>query len=397
MNGPRCITSFDGDLNAKKVFVRAALNVPLTKDGQVDNDFRIQKFLPTLHHLQERGAIVIILAHIGRDPEQTLEPVVEYLANEIPSIAFYQNFFSAWGSDEWKVNKRTLESDLAQANPGDVLVLDNMRQTTAEKENSADLAKEIANFADYYIHEAFPVAHRKHCSTYGLPSLFSHETKFSGVTFDQEFQTLQTALTPETPSLFITGGAKFKTKLPLITTMLGVYDNVLVGGALANNLFKLAGYEVGESLVEELTPEQESELHAVLKNPRFILPEYVTCETESGERISKNIRDINQGDKILDIAAQSINEIQETIHSAKTIVWNGPLGYYEGGYDNGTKTLAMRIGESEAWSVAGGGDTIDAIYDTEQEHNFTFLSSAGGAMIDYLSDSDLPGINVLSD
>jgi len=391
---PTCITDYTGDLLGKRVLVRAELNAPVT-DGLIDNDFRIQKFLPTLHYLEEQGAIIIVLAHIGRDEEDTLGPVAEYLSDYVQDMTFYQNFFLSRGTDDWHVSVKMLQDDLEQAEPGNIFLLDNVRQTEEEKSNNLDLAKELADFADFYVHEAFPAAHRKHMSTYGIPSLFSRETKFSGITFHMEHSMLQKALKPVSRSLFVLGGAKFNTKLPLIESFLPLYDNILVGGALVNNLFQLAGYEVGQSLVEKLTESQENSLRIVLASDNLLLPNRVTCETVSGETIDRNITEILKTDKIYDISPEYLDSISDHIKNAKTILWNGPLGYYEAGYDQGTKKLAELVVESDSFSIAGGGDTIDAVYNINAQDKFDFLSSAGGAMIDYLSDGDLPGIDIL--
>jgi len=395
-NIPTCINQFSGDLSGKRVVVRAELNAPI-KDGLVGDDFRIKKFLPTLQYLEGKGAVIIVLAHMGRDLDDTLEPVADYLADHVHNMMFYKNFFHSYGQEEFEVNVRTLKDDLDQAEPGNIFLLDNVRQTKKEKENDEELAKIIAELGDVYVHEAFPAAHRKHVSTYGVPSLFELDSKYSGLTFHMEQKMLSTALEPVSPSLFVLGGAKFETKLPLIESFLGLYDHVLIGGALANNMFKLAGYNVGESLIEELTKSQEESLTRVLQNKKFILPNIVTCETITGDKIDKQISDILDTDKIYDIAPTFLDSITDIVATSKTILWNGPLGYYEGGYDAGTKKLAELVASSDSISIAGGGDTIDAIHDINVEDNFDFLSSAGGAMIDYLSDADLPGINILLD
>ncbi len=392
---PTCITEYAGDLHGKKVIVRAELNAPIS-DGMVDDDFRIKKFLPTLQYLEKQGAITIVLAHMGRELDETLEPVAEYLADHVHAMMFYQNFFHAWDTEEWEVNVRTLTDDLSVAQPGDIFLLDNTRQTKAEKANNLELGKQMAELGELYIHEAFPNAHREHMSMDALPKNFPVDLRFSGITFHMEHETLQKALEPAAPSVFILGGAKFETKLPLIQSFLPLYDLVIVGGALANNLFQLAGHNVGESLVEDLTDDQKDSLRNVLEHPKFFLPEIVTCETVSGETVEKHISEVSDTDKIYDISPSSFNDIRNKIVEAKSILWNGPLGYYEGGYDAGTKALANLVGDSDAFSIAGGGDTIDAIYDIHQESNFSFLSSAGGAMIDFLSDGDVHGVNVLT-
>lgn len=391
---PICITDYKGELHGKRVILRAGLNVPIA-NGLVDDDFRIQRFLPTLSYLEEQGAIVIVLAHLGRELDDTLEPVAEYIADHVHNMMFYKDFFHSYGTDSFTSNIQTLQSDLEKAEPGNIFLLDNVRQTKSEKSNDQELAQSLADLGDIYVHDAFPAAHRKHMSTFGIPSLFNKESKFSGVTFHMEQTILQKAMKPESPSVFVLGGAKFDTKLPLIESFLPIYDKVMIGGALANNLIKLAGYEVGTSLVEDLTIGQENSLKKVLESSNFILPSSVTCETESGEKVTKTLSEITNTDNILDVSPETVLANKELFTDAKSFLWNGPLGYYEGGYVAGSQKLAELVGSSESNSIAGGGDTIAAIYSTKQEDNFTFLSSAGGAMITYLSEGTLPGIDVL--
>ncbi len=393
---PNLITEHKDSLVGKKIIVRAELNCPL-KNGVVDDDFRIKKFLPTLEYLVKGGAIVIVIAHIGRDKDANLEPVVEYISQYVPNIIFLKNFFSAYSSNDWQQNLSELKSDLAVAKPGDLLILDNIRQTDAEEAGDELLASDLACLVDMYVHEAFPAAHRKHTSTFILPKKFSRETKFSGITFHEELKSLLNILKPNSPSLFVLGGAKFETKLPLIKSILPVFDSVIIGGALANNLYELAGHNVGGSKTELLSDDQKNDLLNALSNPRLILPDIVTCETNEGRKVDKNLDEIDSLDKILDISPIALNDLRSYFAEAKTIVWNGPLGFYEGGYTEGSKTLASLIGTSDSYSVAGGGDTINAIFDAHQESNFSYLSSAGGAMIDFLVDGDLPGVNALLD
>jgi len=345
--------------------------------------------------LEEKGAIIIVLAHMGRSLDDTLEPVAEYLADHVHNMMFYKDFFHSYGTDEFNKNADTLQGDLTHAKPGDVFLLDNIRQTKEEKANNENLAKTIADLGDLYVHEAFPAAHRKHCSTYGVPSLFTGENKFSGVTFHMEHTMLASAMKPASPSVFVLGGAKFDTKLPLIESFLPLYDKVMVGGALANNLIQLAGYEVGVSLVEELTVKQEESLKKVLQSDKFLLPSYVTCETKDGEKVTKMLSEITSTDNILDVSPEALNKNSSLFTDAKTFLWNGPLGYYEGGYTAGSQKLAKLVAKSDSKSIAGGGDTIAAIYSIDQQDNFTFLSSAGGAMITYLAEGSLPGIEIL--
>lgn len=391
MNESRCITDQKISFEGQTVLVRAGLNVPI-KGGAIASTFRIDKVLRTIAYLQKKGAKIIVVGHIGRDIKDSLSPVYEYSKNMIEDVTFYENYFLSYGTDEFDWNKRFLCNNILESDNGSVHFLDNIRQTADEKNNSSSLNSFLHSLADYYVHEAFPVAHRRHSSTFGTPLLFPVKHKFYGITFSEEIEFLSKMEKPESPSLFILGGAKFETKLPMLKKFSEIYDHTLIGGALANNIFQEMGNEIGTSLVDHLDAETEETIQKYISSEGALVPGVVTCETSDGEILQKKISDVGVNDKILDISKESIDNIKDIIVSCETILWNGPMGYYEGGYVEGSESLANAISESNSISVAGGGDTITAIFNAGKQDTFDFLSTGGGSTIELLSTGTLPGI-----
>lgn len=362
------------DLVGKRVLVRTSMDVPL-HDGVVVNTFRIEKSLPTIKFLMEAGARVIILTHVGRDPQNVTLPIAQALQTFI-SVAHVDAILGA-----------EVEDAVAELKDGEALLLGNLRAHTEEEENDTHFAKTLASYADYYVNDAFAVSHRAHASIVGIPSFIPG---YAGLTFQEEFENLSRALSPEHPALFIIGGAKFETKLPLIERYAHTYEHVFVGGALANDLIKAKGYEVGESLLSDIdlagTP--------VMKKENIIIPIDVVVGGGRGALVVP-VDDVQPDEKILDVGLASVEALAPIIAEAKTILWNGPLGNYEGGFDASTKAVAKLVAESDAFSVVGGGDTVTAIESLGISHQFGFLSTAGGAMLEFLEKGTLPGIDAL--
>lgn len=363
-----------GELTNKRVIVRASLDVPI-ENGMVTNDFRVLKALPTINYLTEHGAKVIVLTHVGRNPQNTTEPIFYALKKY-----FTLSHIDAVIGTEVEEHTRALAS-------GEVLLLGNLRAYEAEEQNDADFARTLASYADYYVNDAFAVSHRAHASIVGIPTYIPG---FAGITFAEEYENLSRALTPEHPAIFILGGAKFETKAPLIERYADAYDTVILGGALANDFLKGRGFEVGASLVSPVDLSESSLMH----RENILIPVDVVAKSERGDR-EVSVSAVAQDEAILDIGRESIEIIAPYIERAKTILWNGPLGYYEGGYDSATKACARLIAESDAFSVVGGGDTVAAIESLGLSEKFGFLSTAGGAMLEFLEKGTLPGIEVL--
>ena len=362
------------DIQGKRVIVRTSLDVPI-KDGIVQNAFRVKKALPTIQFLIERGAKVILLSHIGRDPQNTLAPLVPLLEKEFP-ITYIPHLIDP-----------SVGEAIKRMENGTVLLLENLRSKEEEEKNDPEFAKTLASYGDYYVNDAFAVSHRAHASIVGIPA---HIPGFGGITFMEEYENLSKALVPETPSLFILGGAKFETKEPLVEKYADHYTHTFIGGALANDFLKGKGYEVGESVLSPV----DLSTSPLLKKENVLLPvDVVAVLGELHREVSSDA--VHADEKILDVGTRSIEILAPHIKEAKTILWNGPLGYYEGGYDAGTKSCAKLIAESNAFSIVGGGDTVAAIESLGIQDSFGFLSTAGGAMLEFLEKQTLPGIDAL--
>lgn len=358
----------------KRVFVRASLDVPI-ENGVVTNEFRIKKALPTIQHLVAEGARVIVATHVGRDPKNTTEPIYHALEKYL-AISY-----------EPEVMGAAVEEAIAQLKNGEVLLIGNLRAYEEEEANDEMFARTLASYADYYVNDAFAVSHRAHASIVGVPS---NIPGYAGITFAEEYDNLSRALSPEHPALFILGGAKFETKAPLIERYAETYDMVVLGGALANDFLKGRGFEVGTSLVSPVDLSQSP----LIRKDNILVPIDVVAKSERGVR-EVGADEVRADEGILDIGMRSINATAPHIKAAKTILWNGPLGYYEGGYDAATKACAKLIAESDAFSIVGGGDTVAAIEALGIDDKFGFLSTAGGAMLEFLEKGTLPGIDSL--
>ena len=341
------------DLQGKTVFVRVDWNVPI-EEGKVVDGFRIIESLETLKFLAERQVIIKVATHLG-DKEASVEPLVNFLAKHF----IYPN----------------LE------------VLPNLRSDPREEANDLGFAEELAEGCDLYINEAFSVCHREHSSIVTLPTLLP---SYAGFRLEKEVEELSVALSPEYPFLFILGGAKFGTKLPLLEKYLQLADQVFVGGALANSLLKAKGVEVGESLVDN----EVADLNSIINEPNLILPSDVVV---GADKVSKPAGSVAATEIIMDVGENSINELAQIISEAKLIVWNGPMGNYEKGFTEATANLAKLVAASPARTIVGGGDTLAVINKLNLAGSFDFVSTGGGAMLDFLTYGTLPGLTSLED
>lgn len=363
-----------GDLRGKYVFLRASLNVPV-KDGKVQNEFRITQGLATLEYLQSAGARTIVCSHLGKDGEASLAPVYETL----------QKYMSLSFSSEVTGPTTTAMRNALQ--DGEVLLLENVRKDAREVANDSGFAQELASLADIFVNDDFAASHRSHAS---LHAICSYLPSYVGLNFSHEYEELSKALTPHSPSLFILGGAKFETKMPLVEKFLMLYDHVFIAGALANDFFKAQGCEVGVSLVSAMSLEGSP----LLSHPKILLPVDVTVTKGDDKRVCA-IDDVQDDESILDAGPKTIEMLSEYIAAAKTILWNGPLGNYEGGYQEQTIACAKLIAQADAYTVVGGGDTVASIEALGLNERFGFLSTAGGAMLTYLELGSLPALDAL--
>lgn len=369
------------DLRGKKVIVRVDFNVPI-KDGRVLEGLRIDAALKTIEFLHAADARIILISHIETKGVESpsLSPVYEYLKKVLGNTK--STFVRSVIGDE--VNK-TLNS----MEDGDVLLLENLRINSGEKSNDAEFARTLAGYADIYVNDAFPVCHREHASVVGIPRIIPG---YAGFNLINEIRRLEKAFHPEHPFVFILGGAKFDTKMPIIKKFLPIADTVFIGGALINDVYKAMGYEVGKSLVSD----GDFSIKTLLKNKKLIVPSDIVVTSDGSNKITKAPTEILDNEAIMDVGPKSIEMFREKIVGAKFILWNGPLGNFEKGFREQTLELAKQISNSGISSVIGGGDTVAAIQEIQVEKNDSiFVSTGGGAMLEYLNQETLPGIEAL--
>ena len=293
-----------GNLKGVRVIVRASLNVPV-RDGVVQNAFRLKGALPTLRYLHERGAKIIIIGHIGRDKNETLKPVLEELQKHLPVH---------WGGD---VTTPDFTKKAEQLIEGECLLAENLRQDEREAGNDYSFAKLLAAHGDMYVNDAFDNIHREHASMVTLPTLLP---AFAGLNLAKEVAELRKVMVPTSPSLFLLGGAKFETKIPLVEKYLALYDHVFIGGALMNDVFKARGFEVGTSLVSDVSLVGA----AFLNSPKLLLPVDVVVTGPMGTQI-KMPHQVAPDEKMLDCGPATVAMLAPHIRDAKTVLWNGPF------------------------------------------------------------------------
>ncbi len=374
------------NLKGKKVLVRAGVNVPIGKNGEIANDFRLKAVLPTLKFLIEQKAKIILIGHLGRDPKNNLKKIFKYFKKkEKLPIYFNPNTFVDFDIEQ-------VHKEVGLLKDGEILLLDNIRATSLEKENDLDFAKQLKTLADIYVNEAFSVSHRKHCSMYALPKLFKE--KYFGFQFEKELHFLDKIknLDKDEESLFILGGAKIATKLPLLDELSSKFKKVILGGAIVNNFYKFLGYEIGDSLYDK----NFLDLKKYLKFDNLFIPNIVIVKNKKG-KVEKEISEVDEKDTILDISPSSFFEIEDDLKKAKIVFFNGPLGNYENGFVDGTKFLLEVLANEGNLFIAGGGDTADAIFDFSLGDNVDFISTGGGSLIEFISTGSLCGIESIID
>lgn len=361
------------NLKGKIALVRVDFNVPI-KNGKVEDDFRIKKALPTIKFLQKKGAKIVLITHTGKGGESLLP--VSFALNKLIKSKFIPDIYG----------KDACDAIFSMKNK-DVILLENLRNDVGEKNKDKNFAKNLSKLGDIYVNEAFSVSHREDSSIVLLPNLMP---SYAGIQLEKEVKNLSKTLkNPKHPFLFILGGAKFSTKMPLIKKYLKVADTVFVGGALASDFFKAKGYEVGLSVVGESVG-----IEKILRNKKLILPVDVLVSCESGF-VVKKIDFINKNDVIIDIGPETVEVLKKQIKNSKLILWNGPLGRYENGGAGSTKKILKSIAGIKTESIIGGGDTVALISQMKMEKKFSFVSTGGGATLDFLANGKLPGIKAL--
>jgi phosphoglycerate kinase len=365
-----------GNLKGKRVIVRVDFNVPI-KDGKIADDYRLKKTLQTILFLKKKGAKTILVSHIGKDEKGTLKPVADYFNRK-------QNIKMGFIPD-WE-NPMLIDITHNMQN-GSVILLENLRRNPGEKTNDLKFAKKMASLADIYVNDAFSASHRKHASIVGITKYLP---SYAGFLLVNEEKNLRLALEPKHPFLFILGGAKISTKMPLLQKFTKIADSVFVGGALANDLLKARGYEIGISLVDS----EVKNIKKIAADKKVLLPVDVLVKNEKGGEV-RGLDEIKKEDFICDSGPKTRAMFEDMIAKHKFIVFNGTLGEYEAGYDKGTKKLLKVLADSNAKVILGGGDTVTMVEKMKLGDAFHFVSTGGGAMLDYLTSGSLPGIDVL--
>lgn len=365
------------------VLLRTSLNAPV-ENGVVTNDYRLRQAIPTISFLRQAHARVVLIGHAGDHGTESLRPMYDALKRHIPTLAFCESTIGP--------EARAAVRDLA---PGGVLMLENLRRHAGEKENSLDFARDLAELADVFVQDSFDVCHRKHASVVGVPHFLP---AYAGLQVTEEVRQLTRALTPKHPSLAIIGGAKFSTKQPVLEKLLASYDTVFVGGALANDFMVECGYGVGTSLVS--SDSDKEALRALTKNPKLMLPldEVIAPAGSHEDDVDEKVVALDavpSNMAILDDGPKTVAALGELVMEAETILWNGPLGNYEKGFEEATEALAKIVAKSGAYSVLGGGDTVAAVEKLNLSDKFSFISTGGGAMLDFMAKGTLPGLQAL--
>ena len=380
----------DLDLKGKRVFIRSDLNVPI-QNGKITSPKRILASIPTIEFALQKGASVMVTSHLGRPEEgkyssdDSLKPVVDFLKNH---LKYPVHLVSDWVNSSF---------DIA---PGQLTVLENCRFNMGEKKNDEALAKKYASLTDIFVMDAFGTAHRKEASTYGIAEYA--ETACAGILFVAELEALEKALLePSRPMIAIVGGSKVSSKLSILDTLSDKVDQLIVGGGIANTFIKAMGFEVGSSVYEEdLVPAARKIIDKLEKRGASLpLISDVVCGKKFDAKevaVTKNIKDVHKDDMIFDLGKNSVDEIVKCIHNAKTIIWNGPVGVFEfDQFAKGTETMTHAIANSEAFSLAGGGDTIAAIEKFNVAKDISYISTAGGAFLEFAEGKKLPAIEIL--
>ena len=391
------------DLAEKVVLIREDLNVPI-KDGKVTSDARLQASLPTIKLALEKGAAVIVCSHLGRptegSPEEvySLAPVADYLTDKLGTqikqpVSLNRDYLTAG------VNVKA----------GEVILLENVRFNAGEKKNSPSLAKAYADLCDVFVMDAFGTAHRAQASTEGVTQAMraAGKTVCAGPLLSAELDALTQGLdTPAQPMLAIVGGSKVSTKLEVLHSLAELCSQIIVGGGIANTFLAAKGHSVGASLYEADLVDTARD---IMQKTEILLPEYVVVadkkeidfddfigSLQAATATVKAVSDIGDNDMILDIAPQSAEKLAEAIMNAKTILWNGPVGVFEvDAFGAGTEILARAVQQSAGFSIAGGGDTLAAIDKYQVAEGVSYMSTGGGAFLEFVEGKTLPAVAAL--
>ena len=382
-----------GDVSGKVVFVRVDLNVPMA-DGKVSDDTRLRATVPTISELSDKGAITLLLSHFGRpkgqpDPQYSLEPIVPALAQVVGrEVGFLE---------------RPNKDAVAALVPGSIMVIENSRFSAGEEANDPEMAKMLASLADIYVNDAFSAAHRAHVTTAGLAA---HLPSYAGRAMQAELEALDKALgQPEHPVAAVVGGAKVSSKLDVLKHLVGKVDHLIIGGGMANTFLAARGVDVGKSLCEhELADTANAILEAADASGCTVhLPYDVVVAKEfaaNADNRTVNVHEVGADEMILDVGEAAVEALSDVLKTCRTLIWNGPLGAFElTPFDRATvalaQTAAALTSEGSLISVAGGGDTVAALNHAGAASDFSYVSAAGGAFLEWMEGRELPGVEAL--
>lgn len=376
----------DLDLTNQRVLIREDLNVPV-KDGVVQSDARIVAALPTIRLALEKGAAVMVCSHLGRpdegqfSEENSLAPVAAYLSQalgrDVPLVRDYLNG--------------------VEVAPGEVVLLENVRFNNGEKKNTDELAKQYAALCDVFVMDAFGTAHRAQGSTHGVAKFA--KVACAGPLLSAELEALGKALgAPAKPMAAIVAGSKVSTKLDVLTSLADICDQLIVGGGIANTFLAAAGLPVGQSLYEAELIDTAKAIAAKVSVPLPVDVVVAKAFAADADATVKAVADVAADDMILDIGPETAKQFAELLKNSKTILWNGPVGVFEfDQFANGTKVLAQAIAESDAFSIAGGGDTLAAIDKYNVAEQISYISTGGGAFLEFVEGKVLPAVAILEE
>jgi phosphoglycerate kinase len=379
------------DLKNKKVILRCDFNVPLI-NKHIEDDFKILQSIATINYLTKQGARVIILSHLGRpegvyDSTLSLRPVHAYLEKKLRKTILFVDVLKL--KDSWNAAERMVN----ELKPGEIALLENIRFFAGEEKNSAAFAKQLARLGEFFVLDGFGVAHRSAVSVNGIAKYLPHA---AGMLLAEEIEALSVVIKkPRRPFVLILGGVKLETKIPVIDYLVSKADYILLGGGIANTYLWAKGYKVGESLIEK---KFRSKMLGYIKNKKIIAPHDVVVGTKAGKKVRivgvDNLLLRSGEEGIFDVGPETLLKYGEIIKQAGSVVWNGALGYFEQpAYETGTFTLARIIANnSQVFRVCGGGETVEVLKKLRLDKKIDFISTGGGAMLEFLSGKILPGI-----
>ena len=375
----------DQDLSAKRVLIREDLNVPV-KDGKVTSDARIQASLPTIKLALEKGAAVMLMSHLGRPTEGEYE--------EQYSLAPVAAHLSGLLGAQVRLIKDWIDGGFEVA-AGEVVLLENVRFNSGEKKDNEELSRKMAALCDVYVMDAFGTAHRAQASTHGVARFAP--IACAGPLLANELEALGKALDkPARPLAAIVGGSKVSTKLEVLNSLSDKCDQLIVGGGIANTFLAAAGKPVGKSLYEADLVDTAKALMAKCEIPIPTDVVVATAFAEDAEAVVKSVDHVADDEMILDIGPESAAKLATILQSAGTIIWNGPVGVFEfDQFGEGTKTLSMAIAQSSAFSIAGGGDTLAAVDKYSIADDVSYISTGGGAFLEFVEGKELPAVAIL--